>query len=136
MAESFTNMYQVTGAAANSLTQTSAGASTPNLVRLSPESTKVGNSALTITTPFGDVKLNMKNNCPQQVVFGVDYSQTAFIQSRALDWREGVANMFNPSQVAAVYTAQLYEVGQPAIFDRRGCFKIVDITTVAGNSGN
>lgn len=140
LAEQFMNMYQVTGAAANSVGTSSASATTPvaqgSLVRLTPESTKVGNSAMAMTTPFGDVKVNMKNNCPQQQVFGVDYSQTAFIQSRALDWREGVANMFNPSQVAAVYTAQLYEVGQPCVFDRRGMFKISDITTVAGNSGN
>lgn len=132
LAEQFMGMYQVTGAAANS----AATSASPNLVRLTPESTKVGNSAMTMTTPFGDIKLNMKNNCPQQVVFGVDYSQLGFIQSQALDWRPGVSNMFTPSQVASVRTAQMYEVGECFVFDRRGMFKISDLTTNALNSGN
>lgn len=132
LAEQFTGLYQVTGAAANS----AATSGSPNLVRLTPESTKVGNAAMTMTTPFGDIKLNMKNTCPQSVVFGVDYSQLGFIQSQPLDWRPGVANMFTPSQSASVRTAQLYEVGECFVFDRRGMFKIQDITTVAGNSGN
>lgn len=136
MAIQFQNLYQVTGAAANSLTQTAAGAATPNLVRLTPESTRVGNASLKMATPFGDIQLELKNNCPQQMIFGVDYSQLGFVQSLPLDWRPGQANMFNPSQVAPVYTAQLYEVGIPIVLDRRGMFKILDITTVAGNSGN
>lgn len=136
MAEQFLGLYQVTGAAANSLTQTAAGAASPNLVRLTPDSKVVGNSALAITTPFGDIKLNMKNTCPQGSIFGVDYSQLGFIQSQSLDWRPGVANMFTPSQIASVRTAQLYEVGECFVFDRRGMFKILDVTTVATNSGN
>lgn len=136
MAEQFLGLYQVTGAAANSLTQTGSGAQSPNLVRLTPDSKIVGNSALAITTPFGDIKLVMKNTCPQDVIYGVDYSQLGFIQSQSLDWRPGVANMFTPSQIASVRTAQLYEVGECFVFDRRGMFKILDITTVAGNTGN
>lgn len=137
MALQFMNLYQVTGAAANSLTQTAAGAASPSLVRMEAGGKGVVNNAsLKMATPFGDIQLELKNNCPQQVIFGVDYNQLAFIETLALDWRPGVANMFNPSQVAPVYTAQLYEIGLPVIFDRRGMFKILDVTTNAGNTGN
>lgn len=132
MAEQIMGLYQVTTAAANSNT-TSAS---PNLVRGTPDSRKWGNGALTLATPFGDLTTKLKNNCPQSTIYGVDYSQIKFVQSMPLDWRPGLDRMFNPSQIGAVRTAQLYEVGMPIIEDRRSSFKLQDITTVATNSGN
>lgn len=132
LAEQITGLYQVTTAAAN----TAATSASPNLVRATPESSKFGNGSLALATPFGTVTTKLKNNCPQSVCFGVDYSQIKFVQSMPLDWRPGLDRMFNPSQVGAVRTAQLYEVGLPIIEDRRACFKIGDLTTVPGNSGN
>lgn len=132
MAEQITGLYQVTTAAANS----AATSASPNLVRGTPETRKWGNGSLSLATPFGDLTVKLKNNCPQSTVFGVDYSQIKFVQSMPLDWRPGLDRMFNPSQIGAVRTAQLYEVGLPIIEDRRSSFKIGDITTVAGNSGN
>lgn len=132
MAIQFANIYQVTGAAVNQAgTVASAGT-----IRYSENTKKFGNSSLSMATPFGDVTLMLRSNCPQSVIFGVDYSQLAFIESRPLGWRKAVDGNFTPSQVAATNTAQLYEVGQPIIFDRRGCFKLLDITYSTTNSGS
>lgn len=133
MAQQFYNMYNIGGIAAN---VTSAGTNVySSPMRISPESSKVGNSSLTFTSPFGDVKLNLRFHCPQQSVFGVDYSQLGFVVSKELGWRPGVENMFTPSQAAAVRTAQLYEVGQVCVFERRHMLKINDLTYTTTNSG-
>jgi hypothetical protein len=133
MAQQFYNMYNVGGIAAN---VTSAGTNVySSPMRITPETSKVGQPSLTFTSPFGDVKLNLRYHCPQQTVFGVDYSQLGFIVSKELGWRPGVENMFTPSQSAAVRTAQLYEVGQVAVFERRHMIKINDLSYTTTNSG-
>lgn len=132
-AEQFYNMFNVGGIAAN---VTSAGTNVYSSAnRITPESSKVGQPSLTFAGPFGDVKLNLRYHCPQQTIFGVDYSQLGFIVSKELGWRPGVENMFTPSQTAAVRTAQLYEVGQVAVFERRHMIKINDVSYVTTNSG-
>lgn len=132
LAEQITGLYQVTTAAANS----AATSASPNLVRGTPETKKWGNGSLSLATPFGDLTVKLKNNCPNSQCFGVDYSQIKFVESMPLDWRPGLDRMFNPSQIGAVRTAQLYEVGIPIIEDRRTSFKISDLTVVNTNTGN
>jgi hypothetical protein len=134
MAQQFYNMYNVGGIQAN-VTSFTANTQNPSNNRIDPSSPKVGQPSLTFTSPFGDVKLNLRYHCPQQSIFGVDYSQLGFIVSKELGWRPGVENMFTPSQTASVRTAQLYEVGQVAVFERRHMIKINDLTYTTTNSG-
>lgn len=127
------NMFNVGGIAANI---TSAGANVyPSINRISPSDKEVGSDAMTLLTPYGKVKFNMKYHCPNSVLFGVDYNQLGFYQSKPLGWRPATANMFTPSQANATRTAQMYEIGEVAIEDRRHMIKWLDISYEATNSG-
>ncbi len=127
------NMFNVGGIAANI---TSAGANVyPSINRISPSDKEVGSDAMTLLTPYGKVKFNMKYHCPNSVLFGVDYNQLGFYQSKPLGWRPATANMFTPSQSNATRTAQMYEIGEVAIEDRRHMIKWLDISYEATNSG-
>lgn len=131
--EQFYNMFNIGGIAAN---VTSAGTNVYSSAnRITPDSSRVGQGSLTFVSPFGEVKLVMKYHCPQSQIFGVDYSKLSFYQSKSLGWRPSVANMFTPSQQAAVRTAQLYEIGQVAVEDRRHMIKWSDINYATTNSG-
>lgn len=131
MAEPIVGIYQVTSTAANS-----AGAmGTNGAYRLMTGDKKMGNGTLTIATPFGDVTIKLKNNCPEGRLFFVPYDQLKIVMSRRLDWRAGVDGVFSPSQIGTVNTAQLLEVCQPIVEDRRHGAKILDIATTSFNSG-
>lgn len=130
MAEQFYNMFNVGVAASAAATSAS-----PSINRITPDTDKVGQASMTFISPFGEMKLNMRYHCPQAVVFGVDYSQLAFRQSKQLGWRPSMSNMFTPSQIAAVRTAQLYEIGQVCVEERRHMIKLSDLTYVTSNSG-
>jgi hypothetical protein len=127
------NMFNIGGIAAN---VTSAGTNVySSAMRINPSDKEVGSDALTLITPYGKVKFNMKYHCPNSVLFGVDYNQLGFYQSKPLGWRPAVSNMFTPSQANATRTAQMYEIGEVAVEDRRHMFKILDIAYEATNSG-
>jgi hypothetical protein len=132
MAQQIVNIYQVTTSAANS----SGGLGTNGAYRMMGGDKKLGNGALTIATPFGDVKIKMKNNCPEGRIYFAPYSQLKVVMSRRLDWRPGIDGVFTPSQIGTVNTAQLLEVCQPLVEDRRHGAKILDIATYSQNSGS
>lgn len=127
------NMFNIGGIAAN---VTSAGTNVySSPMRITPQDKEVGSDAMTLLTPYGKVKFNMKYHCPSSVMFGVDYSQLGFYQSKPLGWRPATANMFTPSQSNATRTAQMYEIGEVAVEDRRHMIKWLDISYQATNSG-
>lgn len=132
MAQAVVGIYQVTSTAANS----SGGLGTNGAYRLMGGDKKLGNGSLTIATPFGDVTLKLKNNCPEGRIYFVPYDQLKVVMSRRLDWRPGIDGVFSPSQIGTVNTAQLLEVCQPIVEDRRHGAKILDIATISLNSGN
>lgn len=133
MGEQFYNMFNVGQTTADALA--GASAANPSQNRHTPDTDRMGQASMTFTSPFGEMRLNMRYHCPQAVIYGVDYSQLCFRQSKQLGWRPSVANMFTPSQVAAVRTAQLYEIGQVCVEERRHMIKISDITYSTSNSG-
>lgn len=87
----------------------------------------VGNGSVTLNTPFGQVKLEPNDFCPPSTIFALNVSELKFVQQKALGWRPGINGPFNPSQVAAVQTAQMYEIGQVMVRDRRRLGKILDL---------
>lgn len=135
LAEAFYNMFNVGTTTANTLAGLGTPAPNASQNRHDPSTDKLGQASMTFVTPFGEMPLKMRYHCPQAVIFGVDYSQLAFRQSKQLGWRPATANMFTPSQVASVRTAQLYEIGQVCVEERRHMIKISDIAYVTSNSG-
>lgn len=132
MALPIVGIYQVTASAANS----GGALGTNGSYRLQGSDRKLGNGSLTIATPFGDITIRLKNNCQEGRIYFAPYDQLKVVMSRRLDWRPGVDGVFTPSQLATVNTAQLLEVCQPFVEDRRRGAKILDIATIGQNSGN
>lgn len=87
----------------------------------------VGNGSVTLNTPFGQVKLEPNDFCPPSTIFAINVNELKFVQQKALGWRPGINGPFNPSQTAAVQTAQMYEIGQVMVKDRRRLGKILDL---------
>lgn len=87
----------------------------------------VGNGSVTINTPFGACTLTANDFCPPDTVYALNLNEIEFTVQKQLGWRPGLNGPFNPSQSAAVQTAQMYEIGQVRIKDRRLCGKILDL---------
>lgn len=87
----------------------------------------VGNGSVVLNTPFGQVKLEANDFCPPSTIFALNVNELRFVQQKALGWRPGINGPFNPSQTSAVQTAQMYEIGQVMVRDRRRLGKILDL---------
>jgi hypothetical protein len=96
-------------------------------VQVRPDDQVVGNGAVAMNTPFGVVKLKNSDYIPPTDLYALSPQELVFATQLPLGWRMN-PGMMTKSQVAPVSTAQLYEVGEMYIKNRRKCGVIRDLS--------
>jgi hypothetical protein len=96
-------------------------------VLIAPSDSVVGNGATAMNTPFGVVKLKPSDYIPPSEIYALSPGELKFAVQLPLGWRMNAGQMMTKSQVAPISSAQLYEVGELYIKNRRKCGVIRDL---------
>ena len=96
-------------------------------VQVRPDDQVVGNGATALNTPFGVVKLKPSDYISPADIYALSPQELVFATQLPLGWRMN-PGMMTKSQVAPVSTAQLYEVGEMYIKNRRKCGVLRDLS--------
>ena len=96
-------------------------------VQVRPDDGVVGNGATAMNTPFGVVKLKSSDYISPADIYALSPQELVFATQLPLGWRMN-PGMMTKSQIAPVSTAQLYEVGEMYIKNRRKCGVLRDLS--------